>query len=147
MPWRQEKGPQEQRESFVKEALGGERPFGQLCREYRISRKTGYKWRKRAAEEGKAALQDRRRGPKESSGYRIEANWKLRVLEQKKTPQLGSKKAPCTLVALTSWRKDPFPSQYQPDSEGVWASAESDQAAKQAWSSAGQSRAFRASVV
>lgn len=147
MPWRQEKGSQEQRESFVKEALGGEKPFGQLCREYRISRKTGYKWRKRAAEEGKAALQDRRRGPQESSSYRIEANWKLRILEQKKTTQLGIKKALCTLVALTSWRKDSFTSQYQPDSEAVWASAESNQAAKQAWASAAQSRASRASVV
>jgi len=35
MPWRQEKGSQEQRECFVKEAFGGEKPFGQLCREYR----------------------------------------------------------------------------------------------------------------
>jgi transposase-like protein len=147
MPWRQEKGSKEQRESFIKEALGGERPFGQLCRDYQISRKTGYKWCKRAAEEGKAALQDRRRGPQESSSYRIEAKWKLRILEQKKTAQLGIKKALCTLVALTSWRKDSFPSQHQPDSKAVWASAEWDQAARQAWSSAGQSRASRTSLV
>jgi transposase-like protein len=93
MPWRQEKGSQEQRESFVKEAFGGEKPFGQLCRQYRISRKTGYKWRKRAAEEGKAALQDRRRGPQESSSYRIEASWKLRILEQKKNVPAGDRKS------------------------------------------------------
>jgi hypothetical protein len=36
MPWRQQKGSQEQRESFVKEAFRGEKPFGQLCREFRI---------------------------------------------------------------------------------------------------------------
>jgi transposase-like protein len=147
MPWRQEKGSQQQRESFVKEAFGGEKSFGRLCREYRISRKTGYKWRKRAAEEGKGALQDRRRGPQESSSYRIEASWKLRILEQKKTSQLGIEKALCPLVATTSWRKDPFASQYQPDPEAVWPSAESKEAAKQAWSSAAQTRAARASVV
>lgn len=147
MPWREEKGSQEQRESFIKVLLEGERSFGQLCREYRISRKTGYKWRKRAAEGGKAALQDRRRGPQESSSYRIEANWKLRILEQKKTPQLGIKKALCTLGAITSWRKDPFASQYQSDSEAVWASAGWSQGAKQAWTSAAQSRASRAGVV
>ena len=147
MPWRQEKGSQEQRESFVKEAFGGEKPFGQLCRQYRISRKTGYKWRKRAAEEGKAALQDRRRGPQESSSYRIEASWKLRILEQKKTSQLGIEKALCPFAANTSWRKDSFASQYQPDVEAVWLSAEPNQAAKQTWSSTAQSRASRASVV
>src|SRR5215469_14128042 len=40
MPWRQAKGLQQSRESFVKEAFEGEKPFGQLCQEYRISRKT-----------------------------------------------------------------------------------------------------------
>jgi transposase-like protein len=93
MPWRKEKGSQEQRESFVKGAFSGDKPFGQLCREYGISRKTGYKWRKRAAEEGRAALKDRRRGPQESSGYRIEASWKLRILEQKKNILTGDRKS------------------------------------------------------
>jgi Helix-turn-helix domain len=147
MPWRQEKGSQQQRESFVKEAFGGEKAFGQLCQEYRISRKTGYKWRKRAAEEGQAALKDRRRGPQENSHYRIEANWILRILEPKKTSQLGIEKALCPLVALTSWRKAAFANQYQPDSETLWLSAESNQAAQRAWSSAAQARASRAGVV
>jgi transposase-like protein len=93
MPWRQEKGSQEQRENFVREAFRGEKLFGQLCREYRISRKTGYKWRKRASEEGTAALKERRRGPQESSDYCIEASWKLRILEQKKNIPLGDRKS------------------------------------------------------
>ena len=67
MPWKQEKGLQEQREGFVREALGKEKPFGQLCLEYQISRKTGYKWCGRAFKEGTTALMDRRRGPRESS--------------------------------------------------------------------------------
>jgi len=93
MPWRQAKGTQQSRESFVKEAFEGEKPFGQLCQEYRISRKTGYKWRKRALEEGKKALQDRKRGPQESSSYRIEASWKLRILEQKKNIPVGDRRS------------------------------------------------------
>jgi transposase-like protein len=117
MPWREEKGSQEQRENFVKEAFDGEKAFRELCREYRISRKTGYKWRKRAVEAGKEALQDRKRGPRENSHYRIEPNWILRILEQKKTSQLGIEKALCPLVAATSWRKAAFANEYQPDPE------------------------------
>jgi transposase-like protein len=49
MPWKQEKGLEEQRERFVREALVKEKTFGQLCREYQISRKTGYKWCGRAS--------------------------------------------------------------------------------------------------
>jgi transposase-like protein len=147
MPWREEKGSQEQRENFVKEAFGGEKAFRELCREYRISRKTGYKWRKRAVEEGTEALKDRKRGPQENSHYRIEPNWILRILEQKKTSQLGIEKALCPLVAVTSWRKAAFANEYQPDPERLWLSTESNQAAQQAWSSATQARASRAGVV
>jgi len=108
MPWREEKGSQEQRESFIKAAFSGEKPFGQLCREYRISRKTGYKWRKRVAEEGKTALKDRRRGPKESSQYCIEASWKLRVLEQKKSIPAGDRKS-CLPACGVYIREKGFP--------------------------------------
>ena len=130
MPWRQERGSQEQRESFVKEALNGEKAFVELCLEYRISRKTGYKWRKRAAEEGKVALKDQRRGPGESSPYRVGASWKLRILEQKKTSQLGIEEALCPLMAITSWRKDTLASQYQPNAEAIWLSAEPEEGAR-----------------
>ena len=147
MPWRQAKGTQQSRESFVKEAFEGEKPFGQLCQEYRISRKTGYKWRKRALEEGKKALQDRKRGPQESSSYRIEASWKLRILEQKKTSQLGIEEALCALMALTSWRKGSFAREYQSDPEGIWSSTEGKETAQPSWSSAAQAGAFRSSVV
>jgi transposase-like protein len=147
MPWRQPKGSQQSRENFVKEAFEGEKPFGRLCQEYLISRKTGYKWRKRVLEEGKMALKDRKRGPGESSSYRIEASWKLRILEQKKTSHLGIEEALCALVALTSWRKGSLASEHQSDSEAIWASTKGKETAQPTWSSAAQVRTSRSSVV
>lgn len=47
MPW-EEKTVMEQRESFVEAAKGRQKTFSALCRDYGISRKTGYKWLKRA---------------------------------------------------------------------------------------------------
>ena len=43
MPWK-EKTVEENRTSFVSEALAKETSFSQLCRDYGITRKTGYKW-------------------------------------------------------------------------------------------------------
>src|ERR1700740_2922145 len=93
MPWKQEKGLEEQRERFVREALVKEKTFGQLCREYQISRKTGYKWGGRAFKEGTTALTDRRRGPREGSVGAIEASWKARLLQQKKSIPVEGRKS------------------------------------------------------
>ncbi|NQY01275.1 MAG: helix-turn-helix domain-containing protein [Flavobacteriaceae bacterium] len=43
-------------------------PFNELCKEYNISRKTGYKWRKRFLDEGYDGMYDRSRRPKSSPG-------------------------------------------------------------------------------
>jgi transposase len=124
MPWKQEKGLEEQRESFITEVLGKEKSFGRLCREYQISRKTGYKWCRRAFKEGAGALADRRRGPREGSAGAVEARWKSRIIEQKKVPQLGDKKAFCPFGPFTSWGKDSFTSHNQPNPEAKWLGAE-----------------------
>jgi len=124
MPWKQEKGLQEQRESFVREALGEEKSFGQLCREYQISRKTGYKWCRRAFKEGVGALADQRRGPREGSAGAIEARWKSRIIEQKKASQLGSEKAFYPHRPFACWRKDSLASHYQSNPKTKWISAE-----------------------
>lgn len=126
MPWKQEKGLPEQREGFVREALGKEKPFGQLCREYQISRKTGYKWCERAFKEGTTALVDRRRGPREGSVGVIEASWKARLLQQKKARQLGVEKAFCSFEAFVSWRKDPFAGHHWPNAEAKRLGPECD---------------------
>ena len=92
MPWKIETPPDQQREDFVREALRQERPFKELCEQHRISRKTGYKWLKRSAEEGSKSLGDRRRGPRQSSVNVASAEWKLRILEQKKSIPAGDRK-------------------------------------------------------
>jgi putative transposase len=92
MPWKIETPPDQQREDFVREALRREKPFKELCQQHRISRKTGYKWLKRSGEEGTKSLGDRRRGPRQSSVNVASAQWKLRILEQKKNIPAGDRK-------------------------------------------------------
>ena len=55
MPWK-ETDAMEQREQFIHEMLSAEKPFKHLCAEYGISEKTGYKWKNRFYEQGKAGL-------------------------------------------------------------------------------------------
>ena len=52
-----------QRLTFVKAVQEGEEFFAELCREYGISRKTGYKWRKRYESGGVTSLADQSRAP------------------------------------------------------------------------------------
>jgi len=47
MPW-EEKTVEKKRREFVAEVLGGKKSKSQLCREYKITRRTGYKWLERA---------------------------------------------------------------------------------------------------
>ena len=54
------------REEFIRKALRAEKPFRHLCREYGISEKTGYKWKKRFMEKGISGLADMFRRPNRS---------------------------------------------------------------------------------
>ena len=65
MPWK-ETTPMSERKAFVGEALKAEASFSALCRAFRISRKTGYKWLKRYREEGLNGLEDQSRRPQHS---------------------------------------------------------------------------------
>jgi len=65
MPW-QEREVMDQRTEFVLRAIRGSERFGDLCREYGISRKTGYKWKERFLEEGLSGMGDESRRPKSS---------------------------------------------------------------------------------
>jgi transposase InsO family protein len=65
MPWK-ETTPMSERKAFVGEALKGEASVSALCREFGISRKTGYKWLKRYQEEGTSGLADQSRRPQHS---------------------------------------------------------------------------------
>ena len=51
------------RQNFVLRVLSGGTPVAELCREFGVSRKTGYKWIKRFKEKGVTGLVDRSRRP------------------------------------------------------------------------------------
>ncbi len=65
MPWK-ETCVMEKRYEFVLRALGKEKPFEELCREYGVSAKTGYKWKARFLNEGLGGLADESRRPHRS---------------------------------------------------------------------------------
>jgi transposase InsO family protein len=62
MPWK-ETHVVNLRTEFVLRVFQGKVPFEELCREYGISRKTGYKWKERFVERGLEGLVDRSRRP------------------------------------------------------------------------------------
>jgi putative transposase len=61
MPWK-ETQKMDQKIEFAMKAVNTE-SFSELCREYGISRKTGYKWRERFVSEGVAGMQEESRRP------------------------------------------------------------------------------------
>ena len=65
MPWK-ETDVMNTRTEFVLRALRDLEPFGELCQEYGISRKTGYKWKQRFIEQGLDGLVDRSKRPHKS---------------------------------------------------------------------------------
>jgi transposase InsO family protein len=79
MTWKEET-PMSQRIAFVKQAKGEDVNFSALCREFGVSRKTGYKWLKREQETGMAGLSERSRRPKHSPRQTDEA-METKVLE------------------------------------------------------------------
>lgn len=65
MPWK-ETDVVNVRTEFVLRVFEGKLAFGELCGEYGISRKTGYKWKERFLEQGIDGLADRSRRPRKS---------------------------------------------------------------------------------
>ena len=91
MPWR-EISIMEQKEEFVIRALSEEIPFALLCREYGISRKTGYKWKRRFLDEGRYGLLDRSRKP-DSSPKALSEDTIVRIIQIRHNhPSWGAKK-------------------------------------------------------
>lgn len=62
MPWK-EITKMEERPRFINNILEGSRPFKDICADYGISCKTGYKWFKRFKEDGYAGLRDHSKRP------------------------------------------------------------------------------------
>ena len=91
MPWK-ETTTMMQRAEFVERAKEAGANLSGLCREYGISRKTGYKWIQRAEEQGAAGLEDQSRRPRHSPGQTpVEVEGK--VLEvREEYPEWGGRK-------------------------------------------------------
>lgn len=105
MPW-EKVDPVNERLHFVVEARLGRVNFSQLCREYGVSRKTGYKWLKRFEEEGCPDFSDRSRVPL-SCPHKTAPEMVRKVLELKEEyPYWGPKK----LAVLLASRVDSGPS-------------------------------------
>ena len=66
MPWK-ETNKMEQKELFIEEMLKNNKPFKHLCAQFGISEKTGYKWKNRFYEMGKAGLEEESRNPSHSN--------------------------------------------------------------------------------
>jgi transposase InsO family protein len=82
----------EQRVRFVVAVSRREKPLAQLCREFDISRPTGYVWSKRYHEQGVAGLQEHSRRPQHSPRQTAEA-LEQRVVElRKRWPDWGARK-------------------------------------------------------
>ena len=62
MPWNTKSSNQMIRE-FIQKAIQPDVTMAELCREYNISRKTGYKWLNRYRQEGEGGLRERSRCP------------------------------------------------------------------------------------
>ncbi len=62
MPW-METHVMDQRTEFVLRVLRNRERFGDLCREFGVSRKTGYKWKERFFRDGLSGLSDHSRRP------------------------------------------------------------------------------------
>lgn len=91
MPWNQTY-PMNERLKFVAAAQRGDKTMTEICSEFGISRKTGYKLLQRYKDEGADALADRSRAPRHrpnQTGHQVEAAI-LRV--RKAYPRWGSKK-------------------------------------------------------
>ncbi len=65
MPWKEATAMSE-RSEFIQRAQGGDHNMSALCREYGISRTTGYKWLRRYIQAGAAGLQEQSRRPHRS---------------------------------------------------------------------------------
>ncbi len=90
MPWRTA-DTMDERARFVHRLKGGE-TMAALCREFGISRKTGYKVRDRYLEEGLAGLMDRSRRPQRSPNRTPKDIVELIVGLREARPTWGPKK-------------------------------------------------------
>jgi len=99
MPWK-ETGVMNERTEFVLRVLSGLECFNQLCAEYGISRKTGYKWKQRFFERGLEGLADQSRRP-HSSPKELDEDTVCRIVRLKNAhPTWGAAKLRAVMARL-----------------------------------------------
>ena len=91
MPW-QERSPMDLRMQFVLEWQSGCWTMSELCADYRISRKTGYKWVARHEESGPGGLHDRSRRPHHNPRATDAELVKALLAVRHRHPRWGAKK-------------------------------------------------------
>lgn len=90
----------DERARFVLEALEGWKPMSELCEQYGVSRRVGYKWLARYEEGGLQALGDRRRAPRRQA-QETPPEITARILELRiQRPTWGPKKLRARLETL-----------------------------------------------
>ena len=91
MPWKKSSIVLE-RERFALAALRGRKPFVQVCADFGVSRKSGYKWLARYRAAGAAGLSNRSRRPRHCA-RRKPAHWKRAVRQVRRArPHWGARK-------------------------------------------------------
>lgn len=106
MPW-QEALPMDLRMRFVTDWHTGFWTVSELCREYRVSRKTGYKWLDRHERAGAAGLADRSRRPRTSPRALPEEVASAILRARAQHPSWGARK-------LLAWLRRREPAQIWP---------------------------------
>jgi putative transposase len=91
MPWR-DASPMDQRTQFIAEHLRGGRTITELCDDYGVSRKTGYKWIERYLRHGPAGLEERTRRPRRSPNETAEEIVTAILEARHRHPSWGGKK-------------------------------------------------------
>ena len=90
----------DQRTQFIGEHLRGGRTITELCDDYGVSRKTGYKWIERYLRQGAAGLEERSRRPRRSPNETAEEIVTAILEARRRHPSWGGKK----LLALLQRR-------------------------------------------
>lgn len=99
MPWKESRASDE-RLKFIAEILSGDLPMTDLCRRFGVSRKTGYKWKKRYEVGGAAALVDLSRRPHSHPDAILESTRERLIEIRKKHPTWGARKIRARLVRI-----------------------------------------------
>ena len=106
MPWRTDT-PMDQKERFVSVALSDHLTMSELCEQFGIARKTGYKWMARYRREGLKGLSERSRAPRDVSCRTPAGMERLIVGERRLHPTWGPKKIQRVLMVKHGVERPP----------------------------------------